>query len=481
MSEDRQTADSLVGSVLEGGYRIVRSIGVGGMGAVYEAVKLPLNNRVAIKVMARELAASAEALKRFHREAELTSGLGHPHIVQVFDFGAMPTGEPFLVMEFLQGEDLFRRISRLGHLSLQETLHIVKQVASALAATHAKDIVHRDLKPANIFILDVAGETNFVKVLDFGISKVRAGATKLTRNAARLGTPDYMSPEQAMGQVDVIDQRTDQWALACIAWEALSGRGPFVADDGVALLFQVVNVEPAPLAPKVPGLRPEIEQVLRRALRKRMDDRFPSVTEFALAFESAVIGAGLPHESVTTEPIVVPVSVTPTVRIAEDAPPLPGMNRPLSTTLTHSAGEMAASSGRKALRRRWLWALPAGAAVVAVSVSLFLLRLEPAQKPVSSNPPTASPAPPAPIPPPVPARQPETPAKSPAPEAAAFEAGPENAKATPQGAPPAPPAGKRKSAKAATSKGKSPAPPENGAKPPAQTQPKVDRNLIEEL
>jgi len=152
----------LVGSVLGGAYRITRLIGQGGMGAVYEGVQLRLERRVAIKLMARELSANPEAIARFRREAEVTSQIGHPHIVQVFDFGAAPTGEPYLVMEYLEGEDLEKRIQRTGRQPLAAAAHIVKQVASALSATHAKGIVHRDLKPANVFLLSVEGETDFV-------------------------------------------------------------------------------------------------------------------------------------------------------------------------------------------------------------------------------------------------------------------------------------------------------------------------------
>jgi len=229
MSPDKQATEAMIGTVLvDGSYRVDGLVGEGGMGAVYQATHLRLAKRVAVKVMARELASNAEALARFHREAMVTSGLGHPHIVQVLDFSTAPTGEPFLVMEFLEGEDLDHRLRRVGRLPATQVVHIVKQVASALAATHAKTIVHRDLKPANIYLLEVAGETDFVKVLDFGISKVRAATTKLTQATSVMGTPNYMSPEQAMGRVDEIDERTDLWALACIAWECLSGAGPFV-------------------------------------------------------------------------------------------------------------------------------------------------------------------------------------------------------------------------------------------------------------
>src|SRR5215831_12538115 len=169
----------MVGTVLGDAYRLTRLVGQGGMGAVYEGVQTRLNKRIAVKVMARELAPNAEALARFRREAEVTSQLGHPHIVQVFDFGMAPSGEPYLVMEYLEGEDLEKRIQR-GRLPLPAAAHIIRQVASALAATHAKGIIHRDLKPANIFILNVEGETDFVKVVDFGISKVKSATTRLT-------------------------------------------------------------------------------------------------------------------------------------------------------------------------------------------------------------------------------------------------------------------------------------------------------------
>src|SRR4051794_20288861 len=172
------------------------------MGAVYEGTQLRLTKPVAIKVLARELSSNEEALARFRREAEVTSQLGHPHIVQVFDFGETATGEPYLVMEYLEGEDLERRLARVGRFSLLATVKVVKQVASALAVTHARGIIHRDLKPGNVFLQRLEGEDDFVKVVDFGISKVHMAATRLTGENAVLGTPGYMSPEQANGRID---------------------------------------------------------------------------------------------------------------------------------------------------------------------------------------------------------------------------------------------------------------------------------------
>jgi serine/threonine protein kinase len=280
------SASDLVGTTLEGAYRITRPIGQGGMSAVYEAVQLRLNKRVAVKVMARELALNEEALARFHREAEITSHLGHPHLVTVMDFGMAPTGQPYLVMEYLEGSDLAHRMHDVGKLTLETAVHITKQVASALAAAHEQGVVHRDLKPANVFLVALPGEPDFVKILDFGISKVRAARTQLTNASTIIGTPDYMSPEQATGMLDEIDHRTDQWALACMIWEMLSGRPPFAGDDVSAVFYQVIHLDPQPLGKRAPDLPPAVEATLRRALSKNMGDRYPSMRDFAKALEA---------------------------------------------------------------------------------------------------------------------------------------------------------------------------------------------------
>jgi serine/threonine protein kinase len=295
-------APSLVGTVLQDTYKLTRLIGAGAMGAVYEAVQNRLGKRVAVKVMARELATNTEALARFRREVQVTSQLAHPHIIQVSDFGTAPTGEPYLVMEYLEGQDLEQRIERVGRLPLPAAVHIIKQLSSALAVTHAEGIVHRDLKPANVFLVKVPGEIDFVKVVDFGISKVlKRSATKLTRAQMVVGTPEYMSPEQAAGKVDDVDHRSDQWALACIAWRMIWGQQPFVGPDVNTVLYQVMNGEPPPLGTKAGNTPPEVEQVLRRALSKRQRDRFPTITAFSRAFEAAAAAptpAPVPKEKV---------------------------------------------------------------------------------------------------------------------------------------------------------------------------------------
>ena len=198
--------DLPVGTILGEHYRVTRLIGVGGMGAIYEASHMGAGKRVAVKLMSKELAAHPEALARFRREVKVTTELAHPHIVDVFDFGETPTGEPFLVMEFLDGEDLGHRLERDGRVTLEVAAQIVKQVASALSVAHAEGVVHRDLKPDNVFLLRVANGAAvadggvFAKVVDFGISTVlKAATTQLTVARAVVGTPEFMAPEQASG------------------------------------------------------------------------------------------------------------------------------------------------------------------------------------------------------------------------------------------------------------------------------------------
>jgi serine/threonine-protein kinase len=314
--------------------------------------------------------------------------------VQVLDFSTTPTGEPFLAMEFLEGEDLEHRLRRDKRLSAPRVIHVVKQVASALAATHGKAIVHRDLKPGNIFLLEAAGETDFVKVLDFGISKMRMASTKLTRTSSIMGSPNYMSPEQAMGRVEDVDERTDQWALACIVWECLAGEGPFVGENVPSILFRIVHEPPPSLLAKVAGLAPAVEEVLLRALAKDKNERFPGVTEFAAALEIAVEGAS---------PVLGPM-IQPTARLVptalDAAPEKPAAP---STTFTRTAGELGDDLDVPvSWPRKWAWALAAGGVVALLLVAFLLLRPSPVSKPVSATPPPAAPPPaaPSPVPPP---------------------------------------------------------------------------------
>ena len=412
---------ALIGTVLGEAYRLTRLIGRGGMGAVYEGQHLRLSKRVAVKLMAPELAAHGEAMARFRREAEVTSQLGHPHIVQVFDFGVSKAGAPYLVMEYLEGEDLDQRLRRVGRFTLPAAAAIIKQVASALAATHGKGIVHRDLKPANIFLVTV-DDADFVKVVDFGISKVRTATTKLTAAAVVMGTPNYMAPEQATGRVDEIDHRTDQWALGCIAYELLAGRPPFVGENVASLLYQVVHQAPSPLAANAPEVTPAVEAVLASALAKRMDDRFPSMTAFARAFEGAAAG----------RPVTVPAAAAPALA-APAPPPAPDPERReavamalQATTFSAVAGEAAAperSAPAPRKSRRFLAAAAVAAALIGGGMLLAARRRSPppaAEPRFSGAPPTIAAPVAAPAPAPAPARA--EPAPAPARDAEAPQA-----------------------------------------------------------
>ena len=260
-------------------YTIGERLGQGGMGEVYEVTHARLPGRFAVKILRSHLLTDEDAFRRFCREMEMLSALRHPHVAQIFDVDTSRDGLRYFVMEHLAGVDLQTRLTASGALPLPALVRIVDGVASALGAAHALGIVHRDLKPANVFLLRGEGQDDdFVKVLDFGISKVAGSSSR---------TPEFMSPEQACGQMVRIDARTDQFALAAITYAMLTGRAPFVGDDPAVLLSEVVHAQPPPLADFVVWDAAEIQSVLDRALAKRQEDRFDSVTKFAWALRVA--------------------------------------------------------------------------------------------------------------------------------------------------------------------------------------------------
>jgi serine/threonine-protein kinase len=268
-------------------YRVVRRVGAGGMGEIYEATHLRLAGRYALKLMRPEIASNPDALARFEREARVTSALRHPNIVQVVDFSALPGGAPYMVMEFLDGLELAQLMKRTGPLPLPRVVSHVRQIAAGLTAAHASGVVHRDLKPQNVFVLDVAGHPNeLLKIVDFGISKVKDVTSTTTASSTLVGTVQYMSPEQARGRVDEIDARTDQFALAAIVYELLVGKDAFTGDSASSLLYQIVHEEPAEL--REGGAVPApVAAVLKRALAKDKNRRFASVLAFSAALEDA--------------------------------------------------------------------------------------------------------------------------------------------------------------------------------------------------
>ncbi|MDP6947210.1 MAG: serine/threonine-protein kinase, partial [Myxococcota bacterium] len=222
--------DALLGKILQGTYRIEREIGSGGMGSVYEASHQRLGKRFAVKVLSPDVAGSAEALARFRQEALVTSALGNPNIVEVFDFNHMEDGTPYIVMEYLRGEDLASRLQRVGRLPLAKAVEIFRQAASALHAAHQKGIIHRDLKPQNVFLSQLDDRDDYVKIVDFGISKVVGSRHAMTGTHELLGSPSYMSPEQALVKASLVDLRADIFTMGTLVYLMLAGRPPFLAD-----------------------------------------------------------------------------------------------------------------------------------------------------------------------------------------------------------------------------------------------------------
>lgn len=289
--------DSLVGATLAERYEIIRRIGEGGMGAVYEARHAIIGKRVAIKVLLEKFLENEELIARLLQEARLASSIGHQNIVDVTDFGTTRDGRAFVVMEFLEGESLSQLIMRDAPLPVERSLGILKQVASALGAAHAKGIVHRDVKPENVYLVR-RGDLDFVKVVDFGVSKAvrsreEAGSEwqRLTRTGAVLGTPLFMSPEQAAGNED-IDERADIWSTALILYECLTGELPFRGNNYLGVVAQIQNKDvqpPSAMRPEL-GIPPAVDRVIMRGLEKDRARRYQQMAQLERDIDRLLAG-----------------------------------------------------------------------------------------------------------------------------------------------------------------------------------------------
>ena len=284
-------------------FRIVRELGAGGMGAVFLAEQIQLGNRpVALKVLLRKLLDDPEFLLRFQNEAASTARIHHPNVVTIYESGQTDDGTPYIAMEYLEGETLRKTIQRRGALPVAECAEILQQVARGLGAAHRLSIIHRDLKPDNIFLTRSEEGELAVKVVDFGIAKLRESATH-TVTGMVLGTPQYMSFEQASGmRSDTLDARSDLYSLGIIAYEMLTGRLPFVSDTPLGYLRSHLTRSPLPFRTVNPDLAGsgQIENVVMKALSKERDQRCGSVMEFAQEFAKGAqaikeaAGAALP-------------------------------------------------------------------------------------------------------------------------------------------------------------------------------------------
>jgi serine/threonine protein kinase len=288
----KRVVDEFVGIVLDDKYRLEERVGEGGMGTVYRATHIQMENTVAVKILRPHLASDRTAVERFRREARSAARIRHPNAVAVTDFGVTrDAGIAYLVMEFLEGRDLRQKIKQKGRLDLEETASILSQTCSAVSVAHSKGIIHRDLKPDNIWLIKTDKELEHVKVLDFGIAKLKAttDAVSLTQGAI-IGTPYYMSPEQCRGEE--LDSGSDVYGLGVILYEMLTGRVPFTGFTPLEVVLQHSTERPRPLRELRPDIPEPVERVVLRALEKKREVRQTSAVQLTQEFEAAVYAAG---------------------------------------------------------------------------------------------------------------------------------------------------------------------------------------------
>jgi eukaryotic-like serine/threonine-protein kinase len=383
---------TLIGSV-----RLKRLLGQGGMGSVWIGDHASLETEVAVKFMSAEIATKPEAVARFKREATAAAQLKSPHVVQVLDHGVTPYGVPFIVMELLEGEDVGKRVGRLGQLPVVEVCAIVTQACKALGKAHARGIVHRDIKPDNIFLVDSEGEL-FVKLLDFGIAKrAEDAALHMTGTGTMVGTPYFMSPEQVMSAKDA-DYRADLWSLAVVAYNALTGRVPFFAETLGALCVAIHSGYHAPVTRDRPELPAALDSWFHRALARDPAARFASAKQMAEEFARASGVAIAPTASLGGAGSSAPLGERLTAAITT-----PGFGTPSPTPLSPAPntlfGAIVTHPGTPKSHKRLAIVTLLGGALAALAGAVLLLNARIGPAPVDSEPhavsaPDVQPAPP---------------------------------------------------------------------------------------
>jgi serine/threonine-protein kinase len=417
-----EAPDPFIGLTVNGKFKVEAMIGQGGMGKVYRARHLTLDRPVVLKMLHRTYSDDPQIMARFQREARAASRLNHPNSIAVLDFGAAEDGTLFMAMEYLAGRDLSRVISQDWPLQEPRIIRIGAQILSALAEAHAQGIIHRDLKPENVMVEPRRDEPDFVKVLDFGIAKITAGADepKLTAVGLVCGTPEYMSPEQARGAE--LDARSDLYSVGVILYQMATGDLPFHSDTPVGFLTKHLAEVPVPPRQRRPDLSERLDALIRRTMEKDKARRYPdaaSMRQALLACAGPVVSA--PPSSVPPMggTLAIDVSELEPIEIERAPAPRPARMPPPAATAASTTAP-ASGGGRTPL-------IVGGLAAVVVAIVVAVLVLG-GKEPRATAPPTPPPVATAPVatPPvaPAPTTPPPNPATPPAPQAATAPAPP---------------------------------------------------------
>jgi serine/threonine protein kinase len=378
------------GEVLSGKFRIERVLGVGGMGVVVAATHLQLGQLVALKFLLPAAMLYPENVQRFEREARAAVRLRSDHVAKVTDVGRLDDGAPYMVMEFLEGQDLDRLIRTGGRLAIQTAVDYVLQAAEAIAEAHALGIVHRDLKPKNLFLTQRLNGEALIKVLDFGVSKmVGDGDLSLTATTQVLGSPSYMSPEQLRASRDV-DQRTDIWALGAILYELLTGTVPFPAATLTQLTAMVISEPPRPLESLRDDVPSELRAIVMKCLEKPVENRFHTVADLAAALAQF---ASPSSAMLATQRMSGGLGTSSSSRLSAVAAPQerPSFRAPGSNTdVAWDRTQLAAGDKR---RKRIIPIAVAVAALSAVVGAIVFIAVRPHTHPTTTQPTEQSPLP----------------------------------------------------------------------------------------
>jgi serine/threonine protein kinase len=387
-SNGEEARPPIPGDLIAGKYRLEGLLGRGGMGVVFAARHELLQQPVAIKFLGPSITHTAASIARFFNEARATARIQNDHVCRVLDFGVLPSGSPYLVMERLEGQDLSRVIATGGPMPITRAIDYCLQALEAVAEAHALGIVHRDLKPANLFVARRPDGSTRIKVLDFGVSKIASTepAISITTTAAPLGSPAYMSPEQVRDPKSV-DRRTDLWSMGVILYEMLAGRSPFVGPSLGEIYSEILEREIPPLRSRRPDVPPEVEQALASCLRRDRGERPPD----AAALAAQLVGCGSAQAAVSLERIR---GVMRAFSAVSTTLPLPSASAALAQTRTRPGPRSVMKSGVALLL----------VALAVAAAGLFLLRRAPVPaaappaRPSQETPVISPPAPPVTIP-----------------------------------------------------------------------------------